>query len=58
MPLAVEKLTADSPMGTIREAISSSVEACIKEGKEPDQCAAMAYDIAREKTGKEIGERG
>jgi len=56
MPLAVESLTPDSPITAIRGAISKSIEQCMDEGKEQKQCAAIAYDIAREKTGKELGE--
>lgn len=56
MPLAVENLTADSGRQAIREAISRSVEQCMKEGgRDQKQCAAIAYSIARDKTGKEIG---
>ena len=55
-PLAVENLTPDSPTTAIREAISKSIEQCMGEGKEQKQCAAIAYDIARDKTGKSLGE--
>jgi hypothetical protein len=66
MPLAVDKLTKDSPITAIREAISQSIEACMKEpipeGYDVEEknknkwCAAKAYSIAREKTGKSLGE--
>jgi len=55
MPLPVEGLTADSSPISIREAISKSIAQCIKEGKDQKQCAAIAYQYARDKTGKEIG---
>lgn len=55
MPLAVENLTPQSSDADIREAISQSIEQCIKEGKPQDQCAAMAYQYARDKTGKPLG---
>jgi len=56
MPLPVENLTPDSPITSIREAISKSIKQCVNEGKDQKQCAAIAYNIAREKTGKELGE--
>lgn len=55
MPLAVESLTPDSPTGSIRDAISKSIEKCMQEGKSQEECAAMAYQYARDKTGKPIG---
>ena len=56
MPLPVENLTPDSPLTSIREAIGKSIAACIQEGKTQEECAGMSYSIAREKTGKELGE--
>ena len=56
MPLAVDALTPDSGLDAIREAISKSIEQCILEGKDQKQCAAMAYSIARDKTGQALGE--
>jgi hypothetical protein len=55
-PLPVEQLNPDSPEGTIREAISQSIALCMKEGGEQKQCAAIAYQQAREVTGKELME--
>ena len=55
MPLAVESLTPDSPTGSIREAISKSIQKCIEEGKSQEECAGMAYGIAKDKTGKPLG---
>jgi len=55
-PLAVESLTPDSPTTAIREAISKSIEQCMGEGKEQKECAGMAYGIARDKTGRSLGE--
>lgn len=55
MPLPVESLTNQSDIGQVREAINKSIEACIKEGKDQKQCAALSYQIARDKTGKELG---
>lgn len=57
MPLAVENLTPESPMVSIREAISATIKQCMDEGgRTQKECAGMAYDIAREKTGKSLGE--
>ena len=56
MPLPVESLTNESPMTSIRQAINKTVAMCIKEGKEPKQCAAMAYEVARKQTGKDLSE--
>ena len=55
MPMPVESLTPDSHMEMIREAISKSMEQCMKEGgKDMKQCAGMIYEMAREHTGKEL----
>jgi len=57
MPLPVDNLTPDSPITAIREAISQSIEMCMKEGgKSQKECAGMAYGIAREKTGNPLQE--
>lgn len=56
MPLAVESLTPQSDLASIRDAISKSIEQCVQEGKDQKQCAAIAYEYAREKTGKPLGE--
>ena len=56
MPLPVERLTAESHDPAVQEAISLSIEQCMKEGgKSQEECAAMAYEMARDKTGKELG---
>lgn len=57
MPLSVENLTKDSSIASVREAISESMSQCMKEGgREQKECAGMIYDMAREKSGKELGE--
>lgn len=57
MPLQVDNLTPESSIVSVREAIGESIAQCLREGgREQKQCAAIAYDIAREKTGKELGE--
>lgn len=55
MPLAVENLTPQSNDRDVQEAISMSIETCMREGgRDQKQCAAIAYSIARDKTGKEL----
>lgn len=55
MPLPVDNLNENSQMEQIRESISRSIEQCMQEGgRKQDECAAMAYSIAREKTGKDL----
>lgn len=68
MPLAVESLSTDSPLTSIRQAISDSIEACmtepipegydVQESNKQKWCAGKAYGIAREKTGKDLAEGG
>jgi hypothetical protein len=56
MPLPVESLTPEANDRVINEAISQSVEKCMREGgKSQEQCAAMAYEMARKSTGKPLG---
>ena len=56
MPLAVENLTPQSHDPAIQEAISLSIEQCMKEGgKSQKECAGMVYGMARDSTGKELG---
>jgi hypothetical protein len=49
----VDSLTPDSSPQAVKDAISKSIEQCVKEGKDQKQCAAIAYSIAREKSGNE-----
>lgn len=57
MPLQVESLTAESTTQAIRDAISASIEQCMREGgRTQEQCAAIAYSYARDKTGQSLGE--
>jgi hypothetical protein len=52
MPLPAESLTPRSSDEEIKAAIAESIALCIEEGKEQDQCVAIAYSMAREATGK------
>lgn len=54
MPLPVDRLTKKTPISSIREAISATIEILIKEGKTVTQAAGQAFGMAREKTGKEL----
>lgn len=56
MPLAVDRLSKKSSIQAVRDAISDSIHTCMKEGgREQKQCAAIAYSVARKKTGKTLG---
>lgn len=55
MPLAVDALTKDSSAEQVRKAISESIAQCTREGgRDPDQCKAMAFSIARKNTSPDI----
>ena len=55
MPLPVESLTPNSTDSEIQTKISESIGKCMEEGgREQKECAGMVYDIARERTGKEL----
>jgi len=56
MPLPVENLTPNSTTEAVRTAISNSIAQCMREGGgDQAKCADIAYSIAGEKTGKELG---
>ena len=56
-PLPVENLTTQSQARAIRDAISESMRKCMEEGgRTQKECAGMIYSMAREHTGKELGE--
>ena len=55
MPIPAETLTPQSNDKDVQEAIGLSIEMCMKEGgRTQEQCAAIAYSVAREKTGREL----
>ena len=57
MPLEVDKLTPESPLASTREAISQSIEQCMKEGgRTQKECAGMVWGMARDNTGKPLSE--
>lgn len=52
---AMERLTKDSSPEQIRDAISAEIKHCMgKPGADQKQCAAIAYSMAREQTGKAL----
>lgn len=66
MPLAIDNLNPDSPVTSVREAISKSIATCmaepipegtdVTEANKSKWCAGKVYGMAREKTGKELRE--
>jgi len=54
MPLPVDSLNEKSKLDEIREAISSSIEQLINEGRDKAQAAAIAYSQAERKTKRNI----
>ena len=59
MPMPVDNLTPESNDKAIQDAISASIEQCMREGgRSQEQCAAIAYSTARERTGKSLGYGG
>lgn len=57
MPLQVDSLDRYSSDVRIGLAIKKSIAKLIDEGREQDQAVAIAYSIARKKTGKELKKR-
>lgn len=56
MPSPAESLSSNSSDEQIQQAISSSIEQCMREGgREQDQCIAIAYEMARKATGRHLG---
>ncbi len=56
MPLPVDNLNPGNNDRDIQQAISQSIEQCMREGggRTQQQCARMVYGIARDMTGKEL----
>ncbi len=55
MPMPVDTLRPQSSVDEISKAISDSIAQCVNEGKEQKQCVAIAFSIARKRTGKNLG---
>ena len=59
MPLAVEQITKDTPLATVRDMISATIKKLIDdEGKSPKEAAGQAYGMAEQKWGKAIPRGG
>ncbi len=57
MPLAVDSLTMESSLQSTREAISSSIAQCMKEGgRTQAECSGMVYGTARANTPHQLKE--
>lgn len=51
----MEALNKNSSDSQVQEAVSSEIEHCMgKPGADQKQCAAIAYSMARESTGKAL----
>lgn len=57
MPTPSERLTPRSRMPAIKRAISGTIEHYMQEGKDKDQSVAIAYEQARESTGKALAHK-
>lgn len=56
MPLPAESLRPDSPDDAIQDAISKSVEQCMREGgRSQEECVGMAHSMARKATRRNLG---
>jgi len=59
MPLAVESITADTPLATVRRMIADTIDKLIHdENKDPKAAAGQAYGMAEEKWGRPIPRGG
>lgn len=54
MPVPVDNLTSESSDEEIRKAISETISALIREGKDKDEAVAIAFSMAKRKTGKAL----
>lgn len=50
MPLPTESLTTTSSREEIQTAISAAISQCMQEGREQEQCVAIAHETARRAT--------
>ena len=59
MPIQeIEKLTKNSSESQIKAAISACIATEMHNGREQSQAIAMCHEMARDKTGKELGKKG
>jgi len=59
MPIPmIDNLTKKSSDAQIEAAISACIRIERRGGREPDQAAAICYEMARKKTGKGLAKKG
>ncbi len=58
MPTAVDKLSKQSGDAQTKAAISDCIATEVHKGTPQDQAVAMCHEMARGKTGKELGKGG
>jgi hypothetical protein len=52
---AMDNSSKDSTDLQVQDAVKAEIEACMQQpGADPKSCAAKAYGMAREKTGKDL----
>jgi hypothetical protein len=57
MPVTeIDKLDKDSGDAQVKAAISACIAQEVRAGREQDQAVAMCYQMARDKTGKELAQ--
>ena len=54
MPTPADNLNPNSTEEEIKAAISNTIAQLIREGRDKDQAVAMAFDMAKRKTGKNM----
>ena len=57
MPTPIDKLTKQSSRGQIQAAISECISIEVRSGRKQDQAIAICHEMARNKTGKELGKK-
>lgn len=57
MPLPTDKLTKQSSMEAIRQAIADTISMLVDEGRDQEQAVAMALDSARRHSGQALGQQ-
>lgn len=57
MPTATDRLDNSSSDSQVKAAISSCIADEVKRGRAQDQAIAMCHEMARKKTGRELGKK-
>ena len=58
MPTAVDNLSKESSMSTIKAAISDCIATEVQGGEKQDRAIAMCHSMASKKTGKALKPKG